>query len=276
MIARVIHVWNTAGIGGLLARYLDRHYDYESVAISRASHDPFDLATEKTLVWNMRARPWVLRCLWKARNYDIIHLHSGIQWLPVYRRAFPEKKIVLHLHGTKIRGKWDEVDLSNADMVLVSTRDLLEGSPDGTRWLPNPVDEDLIFKVLNETVETPMKGHAFHVDRWAFKEALEYANQNDVELVTFNRDYQSLPHSDFLRLVSLYEYYIDVKRGFPGHEKEEGKILEAMSLTGLEALALGCKVIDWKGEVHEGLPDIHRSEKVAQLLHEFYSWGWKE
>lgn len=270
MIAKVIHIWNTAGIGGLLARYLDRHYDYESIAIARVSHDPFGLATEKTIVWDNRAIIWLMRSVLKARNYDIIHLHSGIQWLPYYRMFYPGKKIVLHLHGTKIRGRWGDVDLSKADMVLVSTKDLLEGSPEDTLWLPNPVNEDLISKIKELKIKKS-EGWAFHVDRFASVEAVEYAQENKLQIVVRNRDKIHQYHESFLKAMSNFEYYIDVKRGFPGH-KEEGNILEAMSLTGLEALALGCKVIDWKGEVHEGLPPEHRSENVAELLHHFYSY----
>ena len=270
MIARVIHIWNTAGIGGLLARYLDRHYDYESIAIARASHDPYGLATEKTLVWDNRAIIWLIRCVLKARNFDIIHLHSGIQWLPYYRMFYPGKKIILHLHGTKIRGKWNDVDLSPADMVLVSTKDLLECSPKDTLWLPNPVDEELISKIKTYKIKKE-KGWAFHVDRFAADKAIEYAQENKLQLVIRNRIMEPQNHELFLKSISHFEYYIDVKRDFPGH-KEEGKILEAMSLTGLEALALGCKVIDWKGEIQEGLPPEHRSENVAEHLHHFYSY----
>jgi len=127
---------------------------------------------------------------------------------------------------------------------------------------------------IKELKVKKIKGYAFHVDRFASDEAWDYAKEYDLELICMNRDNQFLKHEVFLESLSSYEYYIDVKRDFPGH-KAEGKILEAMSLTGLEALALGCKVIDWKGEVHEGLPPEHRSENVAKLLHEFYSWGWK-
>lgn len=270
MIAKVIHIWNTAGIGGLLARYLDRHYDYESVAIARASHDPFGLATEKTLVWDNRAIIWLIRCVLKARNFDIIHLHSGIQWLPYYRMFYPGKKIVLHLHGTKIRGKWDEVDLSKADMVLVSTKDLLDGSPEDTLWLPNPVDEDLISKIKGFKIKKE-EGWAFHVDRYASDKAIKYSKENNLKFVIRDRMEEPQNHESFLKAISNFEYYIDVKRDFPGHEKED-EILKAMSLTGLEALALGCKVIDWKGEVHEGLPQENRSSDVAKLLHHFYSY----
>jgi hypothetical protein len=291
-IAKVIHIWDICGIGGLLARYMDRHYDYESIAIARASHDPFLHAKDKALVWNHGSKVWLLRCLWKARNYDIIHIHSGIQWLPVFRQANKTAKIVIHLHGTKIRGRWDEYDLSLADMILVSTQDLLHGSPDRVMWLPNPVDEEGICIVKEAMKGVERQPGAFHVDRYAVDKALEYADQYGLDLNVFNRDRTPMPHQSFLELMAKYEYfinverpkflyevakhevYVDVKKDYPGYLHED-KIIPAFSLTGLEALALGCKVIDWKGDIHEGLPDLHRSEKVAETLHGFYEWGWK-
>lgn len=293
-IAKVIHIWDICGIGGLLSRYLDRHYDYESIAVARASHDPFLHARDKAIVWKHGAKVWLARCLWKARNYDIIHIHSGIQWIPIFKQAYKDsKKIVIHLHGTKVRGRWDEYDLSMADMILVSTKDLLDGAPDEALWLPNPVDEEAIEIVKNSISHWPRIPGAFHVDRFAVDKAQEYADKYGLELVVFDREKTPLEHKSFLEKMGRHEYfinverprflqkiaehdfYVDVKRDFPGYPHED-KIIPAFSLTGLEALALGCKVIDWNGFIHEDLPDEHRSENVAKLLNEFYQWGWKK
>jgi hypothetical protein len=255
---------------------MDRHYDYESIAIARASHDdPYGQSNEKTLIWKNRAKIWLLRCAMKARNYDIIHIHSGIRWIPIFRQANKTAKIVIHLHGTKIRGRWDEFDLTGADMVLVSTKDLLDGAPDRVMWLPNPVDEEKIEKVKRVGAQYKKIEAAFHVDRYARAEAEVFSLDHDIDISVFDRDVTPLRHHRFLGLMNEYTHFIDVKRDFPGHINE-AVILKAFSMSGLEALALGCKVIDWKGEIHEGLPDLHRSEKVAETLHGFYQWGWKE
>ena len=139
MTRKVIHIWGICGIGGLLSKYMVQYYpdNYECISIARKSHDVFYHSNEYTLVWDNRASIWLMKCVLKSRNYDIIHLHSGIQWLPYYRFIYPNKKIVLHLHGTKIRGRWNKVNLSKADLILVSTPDLLEGSPDRVIYLPN-------------------------------------------------------------------------------------------------------------------------------------------
>jgi len=75
-------------------------------------------------------------------------------------------------------------------------------------------------------------------------------------------------HFNFLREIARHEYYIDVKR-----EHKDGQVLEAMSLTGLEALFLGCKVINWKGDIIKKFPEIHKGRRIAKQLHELYTWG---
>ncbi len=267
---RVVHYWNICGIGGLLARYLDRDFPYESVVVDRGHANRFGHNDERTLVWENRAVVWLARCLWHSRNFDIIHVHSGVQWLLLFRLFNPGKKIVIHLHGTKIRGRWDqEPGLKFADQIIVSTPDLLEGSPEGTQYLPNPVDERLI-----EIIKKGMKGiekipMAIHCDRYAKDEAIEYAKRFDLEEVIHDRDKVPLPHAAFLSMIAQYTHYIDVKRDFPGHIAES-KILQAHSMTGLEALALGLNVIDWGGRICKGQPREHRSFNVASKLNEIY------
>jgi len=269
MTRKVIHIWGICGIGGLLSKYMDKYFDYNSISIARKSHDVFKHSNEKTLVWNNKASIWSMRCALKARSFDIIHLHSGIQWLKYYRFFYPNKKIVLHLHGTEIRGLWDKKDLSKANMILVSTPDLLEGSPDEVLYLPNPIDEDLINYIKSCNIKKK-KGIAFHSDRYASEVAMKYAKENNIDIYTLERDTNPLNHIDFLKIVAEYEYYIDVKRDFPNH-LYGSLILEYSSLTGLEALALGCKVIKWNNEIIEGLPDKHKSLYIANLLNNYYN-----
>lgn len=285
---RVGHFWNICGIGGLLSRYLDRVFPekYNSVAIDRGHADVYSQNNEKSIVWNNRAAVWLARCFFYARKLDIIHVHSGIQWLKYYRGFYPGKKLIIHLHGSKIRGRWlKEPEIYFADGILVSTPDLLEGAPEGTVYLPNPVDQQLITKVRNSVKERIPD--AFHVDRYAVDVALKYARQNDLELKVFNRDETPLPHAEFLAEIAKHEFfinversrflnelarhefYVDVKRDYPGYAYE-GKVLEAFSVTGVEALALGCKVIDWNGEIHEGLPLEHQGYMIASRLNGFY------
>jgi hypothetical protein len=285
---RVVHFWNICGIGGLLARYMDRWFPYQTVAVDRGHADVYSQNNEKSIVWNDRALVWLGKCFVYSKFFDIIHVHSGIQWLWYYRMMNPGKPIIIHLHGTKIRGRWDEYPgLKFADQIIVSTPDLLDGAPEGTVHLPNPIDEELIQTVAHEQRNEKRINAAFHVDRYATDRAKEYADALGVDLVIFDRDVTPEPHEKFLRRMASFkyfinversaflgevrkhQYYIDVKRDYPG-TLFENKVLEAWSLTGLEALGLGCKVVDWKGTLHEGLPSEYRSFDIASKLHEVY------
>lgn len=229
-----------------------------------------------------------MKCFFYARDFDIIHVHSGIDWLPYFGCGYRKKKLVIHLHGTKIRGRWDEYpNLYYADQIIVSTPDLLEGAPEGTVYLPNPVDEELCEIVRGSMLHVPKIQKAFHVDRYASDVAMKYAEQLGVELEIFDRDETPLPHAEFLEriaghryfinverskylgAVAKHRYYVDVKTDYPG-TLYENKILEAFSMTGLEALAMGVDVVDWRGSLHLKFPDEHRSFNVAMKLHEIY------
>jgi hypothetical protein len=72
-------------------------------------------------------------------------------------------------------------------------------------------------------------------------------------------------HKDLPFLFSKHEYFIDIRTpvGFLSPVKSVGK-------AALEALACGCKVVDWSGSVLQGLPDEHRPENVASRWIESY------
>lgn len=276
MKVKVVHVWNTAGIGGLLARYLDRHFDYDSIALGRRTHLFDGAENEKTKVFHCGAKMFVLRSLWNCRNADIIHVHGAFRVYPILRQAFPLKKFIMHWHGSKIRDKWDDLSHINedADLVLISTPDLFEGSPEYVNYLPNPVDEELCSKALHEMkgLKTHLKSKAYHSRRFALDKAKEYADIWGLDLVVHDRDTDLLPKLAHLKRVCCYEYYIDVKREFP----PKTQILKAFSLSGLEALYMGCKVIDWSGALHQKFPTFHESYQVAIELNKLYQNLWSD
>jgi hypothetical protein len=231
--------------------------------------DPFKLATEKVKVVDCGAKEFVIRSILHARNSDIIHIHGAIRVFPILRRIFPNKKIIMHYHGTKIRGKWDQHEWisEKADMILVSTPDLLEGAPEKTIYLPNIVDQQLIYHISGGISQRYNK--AFHCIRFARDLAEQYAKGYNLEIDFFDRDLNPLSHFDFLRKISRYEFVIDVKREFPKLGIET-KRLDALSLTGLEALALGCKVFRYDGKLLTEFPQNHDVRFVCDKLDRIY------
>jgi hypothetical protein len=228
----------------------------------RGKYDPSNLMA-KGKVYNCNWFKWFLICLIKPRKYDIIHVHSYDKIIPFLKLLYPGKKIIIHYHGTLIRGNWSKHRLlfKLADKIIVSTPDLLEGAPQGVEYLPNPIDYDLIDNI-SPNVKIPK---IFHAVRYAEDVAKEYAAKLDKELIIFDRDSERMAHKEFLTELTKYAYYIDVKRG---HNRPQ--ILEALSLTGLEASYGGAILINWKGDIIPEFPDHHKKDQVCNALYQIY------
>jgi len=274
-LLKIFHIWNTAGVAGRLAFYMDKRFFTKSTVVYSKSNDIFTLHRGGDLV-DHKGRWFYLYCFIKSFGSNVIHIH-GMDKIYLllalqFYRILLGKKIIMHYHGTKVRGRWHEKKYVGwlVDKFLVSTSDLLEGSPMGTSWVPNVIDEEL-FDPANHKMKT---NKAFHVDLFAEDVAKLYADQYGLELVVrYNRNDNALPQVEFGNLLGSFAYYVDVKRDYIKHEK----ILEAMSLTGLEALYSGSVVIDWKGELVSKFPDEHLSENVIPKLYRHYLrlFGWK-
>lgn len=277
---KVIHIWNTAGIGGLIARYMDRMKGTDSVCYMWGKWDPFDQGTEKTIVYstalgNRFGKIKVPFLALTARHFDIIHNHGLDGLTPWLRLLYPKKKIILHYHGTRVRGKWAQKKkfYRYADRIIVSTPDLLEGAPVGVLYVPNLMDWDTIDE-LREKREERTDGirlrDALSVTRWCDEEAGEIARAHGLNLTFHDRTENLMSHKDFLRYMTQFSAYIDIKRDFltgPGTDQ----ILKAHSLTGLEAMGLGLTVYNWRGEESEIDIENHRPENVIPILWEFYN-----
>ncbi len=84
-------------------------------------------------------------------SFDVIHFHYrsvisvpmffipyGLD-LPLWKAQ--GKRIVMHFHGSDIRGKGVQPLYQKfPDQILVSTPDLLEWAPDSATWVPRPID----------------------------------------------------------------------------------------------------------------------------------------
>jgi len=89
-----------------------------------------------------RHYPWALAFTAKiTENYDVLHLHGSSLLsrrldLPLHRLR--GKVVVVHYHGSEIRGKKTRKLDRLAHHLVVSTPDLLRYAPRAT-WVPNPV-----------------------------------------------------------------------------------------------------------------------------------------
>ena len=259
---RVLHVWNTAGVGSILAKYQRKLLGWDTWVVMRKAFDPFGVTTYGE-AWDCSAEVFTAKALWLARKFDLIHIHSFDRFLKLVKLVYPHKPVVLHYHGTDIRGRWEEKRKywSRADLVLVSTPDLLDGAPKEAIYLPNPVDTELFKPVGEKTPNTALfiftreyeKRGYMHL-RWAEEKAEEMG----LKLTVLDRDKNPIPYTRFPNFLSKFEYFID-REGIP-----------SLSKTALEALACGVKVIRWDGKIIKKLPEKHLPENVIHKLAELY------
>jgi len=251
----ILHIWNTAGVASVIAKYMDRLFGTRSLVVHRRAFDPFSSTTYGEL-WDCGAKLFALRCLLLARKFDIVHIHSLDKLVPYLKLLYPGKPIVLHYHGSDIRGKWLQKRKywSKADAILYSTPDLLDNeTPRNAVYMPNPVDTDLFHPPSEDKRrQNSVLAFVYHLDK---NKAYAYAKKYGLSVDFLER---AIPYRDMPSKLNEYEYYIDQTE------------IPSLSKTALEALACGLKVIRWDGEIVDKLPEEHRPEKVVRRIWEIY------
>lgn len=258
MGTRVLHVWNTAGVASVIAKFTDRGFGTSSRVITRRAADRVGLTTYGRAYDDGPAR-FFLRALSMAGEADLVHVHSLDRLVPWLKRLY-RKPVVLHYHGTDIEGRWEEKRSrwGRADYIAVSTPNLLVGAPGSAVHIANPVDTDLFRPIAGG--RPPNSAVSFRYGMDGDTEAL--AQKMGLDLTWYDR--WTVPHEKMPETLSRFAYYIDLRKP-PGH-------IQARSLgkAALESLACGCRAVDWTGKVYDSLPDQHVPEKVAARWSEVY------
>jgi len=260
---KVLHVWNPASIASTLAKYQARLLGWNTWVMARGAIDIYGETTYGEIL-DCGSREFITLVILKARKYDVIHVHIVDKIVPILKFIYPWKKIVLHYHGTDIRGRWREKERywRRADLILVSTRDLLEGAPRDieVHHLPSPVD----LEIFRPIPELRRPGTALFMTSSELKHrvsqpwAIDVARRLKLKLDIIDREKVMIPHRKLPLLLNRYEYFID-HRWVP-----------ALSKTALEALACGLKVIRWDEKILQGLPEQHKPEYVVRKLVKLY------
>jgi hypothetical protein len=304
-LLKILHIHDQAGVACILAKY-QRMNDIKSKVLSSNKIDKYGiLKFYKDYVDLVDRANFVEYCISEAKNADIIHIHSVEELVIKIRKAFGNsKKIILHYHGTDIRGLKNKnnqnvLTIQNtknraksfaakvknrlrliqmgyykplqtesqklADEILVSTSDLLLLLPHA-KYLPNPVDVEHFSK--DNTNHNKVNNNALTIKTTSgdIQKTLLYCNENNINLKIDVLDRTKTPilYEEIPNYLKKYDVYVDIRI-------VNDKILENLSKTALESLACGLKVLNYKLEYVYRLPDIHNPINVTNELKNIYN-----
>ena len=296
----ILHVWDQAGVAYTIAKYQQQLQGHEAKVIMIANYDKYGISEfYKQYILNTALEEFTEKCIEEAKSADIIHIHSRIDILIKLRQKFGNsKKIILHYHGTDIRGLKKQKlphrsQLSDlairsimmyrrirdkvlfrkqmhikaqrmADTVIVSTPDLLHIVAKSIH-LPNPVDTDH-FKPDSISKNEQKEALTIDTEVTDIQWALDYCKRHNISLniEVYNRIKNPIIYKDMPEFLRRYKTYVDIRY-------VNKTILQNLSKTALEALACGLKVLDYQLKYRQGLPREHDPINVTSQLSNIYS-----
>ena len=152
-----------------------------------------------------------------------------------------------------------------ADEILVSTPDLLSLLPNA-KYLPNPVDVEHFSKDNIDKDKSDKNALTIKTESGNIEKSLQYCKDNNIDLKidVFDRTKTPLLYRDVPNLLKKYKVYVDIR-------VVNDKILESLSKTALESLACGLKVLNYKLEYLDKLPEMHNPVNVINQLENIYN-----
>jgi hypothetical protein len=292
----VLHIWDQAGVAFILAKFQQINGN-ESKVIRIKNADKYGI-DEFYKEYGLFVAPeeLVYKSIEEARRADVIHIHSLPEMVINIRNTYRESKvIILHYHGTDIRGFSDDnsrtFNLRNilrpknivrkirrrrlhikaqrlADRVIVSTPDLIQ-LVKGSIFLPNPIDTDHFNKKLIKEISkisNVYEGIFVNSEVTNVELAMNYCKYKKINLNIdiYDRTKNPIYYKDIPNFLKKYDVYVDLR--FVNR-----KLLKNLSKTALEALACGLKVLNYNLEYVNNLPSEHCPTNVVTILSSIYS-----
>lgn len=299
---KILHINDQAGISLILSKYLIKR-GIDSKVILSSRHDKFGIKKyyENLITYFPNRKTFEKQCIQEAEHANLVHVHSLENMIILLRKKYGKsKKIILHYHGTDLRGIKNQpyrtiknrlrynytrlIDILKtkilltkcghlnslrvtaqqlADEILVSTPDLLPLVKNGI-YFPNLIDMDLFKRIHN--IEGKREALIINNEATNTQKSLEYCKENNVDLdiEIYNRIDNPLMYSEMPNLLRKYKIYVDVR--FSGNQ-----LITGMSKTALESLACGLTVLDNKLEYIKSFPKVHEPDIVINKLLELYS-----
>ena len=290
---RVLHLLDAAGVACIYSKYQRKQGHDAKVIWNRDVSDKYGIYDfYKDYLINVTYEKFTETCLQEAESADVIHVHGYIDILFELRKKFHrQKKIILHYHGTDIRGlKRQELPhrslLSDtmiklkmlyrkkighlkaqklADAVCVSTPDLLSLVRSDSIHIPIPIDTEH-FSPNTDSKRELKDAFTINSEVTNIQHALDLCNKNQISLKidVIDRTKNPIMYSAIPDFIRGYKYYVDIRY-------VNDIILENLSSTALQSLACGLSVLDYKLQFRRTLPREHDAVNVASQLSKIYS-----
>ena len=262
---KVFHIW-TIGADGSISRIACQPYGYKTRVLMRYVHDPFKMTDyygdESTMLDGINFYQYaILACF----DFDIIHIHGVTELVAMIRSRYPDKKIIIHYHGSDIANcSNNELRISqtiSANAICYSTPDLAQYLPDNAIYIPNAINTNLF-----RPIECKKDGaFIFKIRYLDWQKVINFVDKFNIDYEIIDRETNTTPFYEMPVLYNKYKMFIDVK----GYSNRDG-IGQAYSKSGLEALACGLTVLNHAGEFVQGLPEIHTIEHKGKILNDLY------
>jgi hypothetical protein len=277
----------------ILAKYQNK-LGHNAKVIRRANYDPYSIYEfYRDFVEFVEESNYLEFCLKEAKNADIIHIHSRTDVLLYLRKKLEhESKIVMHFHGTDLRGirrKYTINDLmanpkllfknkrvtrirqrnnllaeESADKVLYSTPDLKKFLKVSDPVLVNiPIDTEHFTKGQN--IETKEDFFIFNTQAISNIDwIVNYCKRNGINnLKVIDRIHQPIKYSEMPGFLKQYKTYVDVRY-------VNDKLLHNLSTTALQSLACGLDVLDYNLDRITELPNDRVGSNATRIVQKIY------
>jgi hypothetical protein len=288
---RILHILDAAGVACIYSKF-QRFEGHDSRVIwNKDVGDKYGIYDYyKNYIINVSHAEFTERCIREGETADVIHVHGFIDILfKLHKKFHKSKKIILHYHGTDIRGLNRQVlphrsRLSDtvirlkrlyrkkighskaqklADAVCVSTPDLLPLVRNGIH-IPIPIDT-YHFKPDNNSSVELKEAFTINSEVTNIQWALDYCKKNGINLniEVFDRTKNAIMYKDIPDFIRGYKTYVDIRY-------VNDTVLENLSSTALQSLASGLKVLDYGLQFRQGLPPQHNAVNVVSQLTGIY------
>lgn len=288
----ILHIWDQAGVAYTIAKF-QRKKGYKSQVIRVKGRDRYSIDQfYRNYVIFVTPDELVTKSVVEAKKADIIHIHSLPEMVIKIRKFYGKSKIIiLHYHGTDIRGfsekRVNDSYLRNivtpkkfirkmlrkrmhikaqrsADRVIVGTPDLIH-LVRGSVLSHIPVDKDH----FNEKSNVPAineRAILIKSEVTDVEPAIEYIRQKglDLNLEIYDRTKNPISYMDFPNFLKNYDIYVDLRF-------VNNKLLQNLSTTALQALGCGLRVLNYNLEYIDKLPAEHYPWNVTNKLSSIYS-----